>query len=297
MAFALLLMAGASTASPTSSPALLPSTPAINHNAPDGPVNVPANAPPGLNGLTAAPTAPGTAPDMNSPATNSPPITPWTPPEVMPAHARWTWETSDGKTYQNVVVTQITADTVTISHDSGVAHVPIANLPPEIQKQLNYDSNAASQIYYMLNDKLISSDGTPTSVSGTSVQFYALYYSGGWCESIHPLTPHLEEWYAKFKPAHPNFELIYVSEDRDEATMLAYIKAAKMPWPCVRFDALKHDGNGTFQGSGIEQYAGIAAPDLVLVDAGGKVLSDSFRHGIFAGIGEVIDDIERLVPP
>ena len=48
---------------------------------------------------------------------------------------------------------------------------------------------------------------------------------------------------------------------------------------------------------GIEQYAGIAAPDLVLVDAGGKVLSDSFRHGIFAGIGEVIDDIERLVPP
>ena len=72
------------------------------------------------------------------------PTKPWTPPDVMPAQPNWTWETSDGKTYQNVVVTEIEPDTVTITHSMGVAHIPIAFLTPDIQKQLHYDPVTAA---------------------------------------------------------------------------------------------------------------------------------------------------------
>jgi hypothetical protein len=62
----------------------------------------------------------------------------------MPAQTNWTWTTMDGKTYQNVVVTKIEPDTVTITHSLGVAHVDISTLPADIQKQLNYDPSAAA---------------------------------------------------------------------------------------------------------------------------------------------------------
>jgi len=45
---------------------------------------------------------------------------------------------------QNVVVTKIEPETVSITHSIGVAHVPINLLPPDIQKQLNYGPHAAS---------------------------------------------------------------------------------------------------------------------------------------------------------
>ena len=74
----------------------------------------------------------------------------------------------------------------------------------------------------------------------------------------------------RLNPAHPNFELIFVSEDHNEAAMLDYMKEMAMPWPAVRFGDLQHDGRGTFKGSGIEKYAGQGIPDLVLVDASGS---------------------------
>jgi hypothetical protein len=73
-----------------------------------------------------------------------PPVKAWAPPDVMPAQPNWTWQTSDGQTYQNVVVTKIEPETVTITHSMGVAHISMSLLPPDIQKQLNYDPVAAA---------------------------------------------------------------------------------------------------------------------------------------------------------
>jgi thiol-disulfide isomerase/thioredoxin len=248
--------------------------------------------------LTAAPvpaTPAATAPSSVSMPSPSPdPIKLWAPPDVMPAQPNWTWETSDGKTFQNVVVTKIEAETVTITHEMGAAHIPITLLPSDIQKQLNYDPHAASQPVALINDKLVSADGTPTSTPDASIQYYAIYYSAKWCPPCHTFTPRLVKWYNKFKPSHPSFELVFVSEDRSEAAMLAYMKEMSMPWPALRFSDLKHDGS--FKGSGIEKFAGDGIPDLVLVDVSGKVLSDSYQNGHhYVGPETVIKDINKLV--
>ncbi len=50
----------------------------------------------------------------------------------------------DDKTYQDVVINQIDATTVTITHSTGIAHLDIATLPADIQKQLNYDPSIAA---------------------------------------------------------------------------------------------------------------------------------------------------------
>jgi thiol-disulfide isomerase/thioredoxin len=213
----------------------------------------------------------------------------------MPAHPHWTWNTSDGNTYQDVVVTKIEPDTVIITHSLGVAHISIDLLPPDIQKQLNYSPDAASQLVALISDKLVSADGTPAGTPDASVQYYAIYYSAAWCPPCHAFTPRLVDWYKKFKPSHPNFELIFVSEDHTEAAMLGYMKDMTMPWPAVRFGNLQHDGNGTFKGSGIEQFADSGIPDLVLVDSGGKVLSDSFQNDKYVGPQAVVGDINNLI--
>jgi len=49
------------------------------------------------------------------------------------------WKTTDGKVYQDVKVIESEPDAVTILHKDGGALVPLAKLPPDIQKRFNYD--------------------------------------------------------------------------------------------------------------------------------------------------------------
>ena len=53
------------------------------------------------------------------------------------------WKTTDGKTYQNVVVVKTEPDAVTITHKDGGALVPLSTLPPDLQKKFNYDPATA----------------------------------------------------------------------------------------------------------------------------------------------------------
>jgi len=153
--------------------------------------------------------------------------------------------------------------------------------------------DAAASIFVLTQGKLISADGSPfkfpADAPAASIRYYAIYYSAQWCPPCHAFTPVLVEWYKKFKPAHPNFELIFVSDDHDKAAMFDYMKEMAMPWPAFLFEDTNQDGKG------IEKFAGSGIPDLVLVDASGKVLSDSFQNGAYVGPEAVVEDINKLV--
>ena len=151
----------------------------------------------------------------------------------------------------------------------------------------------ATSVASMLVGSLVSASGNAVPTPGPDIRYYAIYYSAQWCPPCQAFTPKLVKWYHAFKPAHPNFELIFVSEDHNESAMLDYMKEMNMPWPAVRFGALRHDGS--FKGSGIEQYAGDGIPDLVLVDSGGTVLADSFQGGSYVGPGATIGAINQRV--
>lgn len=67
------------------------------------------------------------------------------PPSPLPAQTNWTWITSDGQTFNNVIVTKVEADCVTILHHDGGARIEIAKLPADIQQKLNYDPLLAAE--------------------------------------------------------------------------------------------------------------------------------------------------------
>jgi len=76
------------------------------------------------------------------------------PPNPLPAQPNWTWMTTDGKVYKNVVIKMVEADCVTVIDEDGGGRIEIALLPPDIQKLLNYNPALAKRF----NDQRIKDD-------------------------------------------------------------------------------------------------------------------------------------------
>lgn len=119
-----------------------------------------------------------------------------------------------------------------------------------------------------------------------SPKFTALYFSAHWCPPCRLFTPKLVEWYKGFKAKHPNFELVFVSGDRDEDSMKKYIKEAGMPWPAVAFDKA--------EGEAFQQFSSDGIPYLVLIDENGKALTAKPGNE-WQSPEEVLSQIEKLV--
>ena len=60
-----------------------------------------------------------------------------------------------------------------------------------------------------------------------------------------------------------------------------------MPWPAIEYGKLANVPS-------LQKYAGRGIPDLVIVDASGKVLADSFVGGKYVGPGRVLDDLSAI---
>jgi thiol-disulfide isomerase/thioredoxin len=253
----------------------------------------------------------------------------WIAPATLPQQANWTWTTTNGKTYQGVKIVKVEADSVTILDTDGGSRVSISTLPPELQKQLNYNPKAAQQaaairdqqnaaeraqegdqtqsaapaptvqqvvsmassdsskVKSLVGASLISADGHEWNfpTRGPGVEYLAIYFSAHWCPPCRAFTPQLVTWYNGFKPKHPNFELVFVSDDHDEAGMTEYMTTMAMPWPAVAY--------GERNLSRLNKFANTGIPDLVLVDSSGKVLSDSFDGSTYLGPEHVLDDIQK----
>ena len=228
----------------------------------------------------------------------------WTPPATIPAHPNWTWHMGSGKTYENVVITDLGPTEVTFNHSLGVAHLAYTELPPDVRDELH--SNPASPtpaagstgplstMAELIDGKLVNASGQNVATPDASVKYYAIYYAAGWSPACVTFTPSLAAWYRQFKPAHPGFELIFVSEDRSEAEMYDYMNQTQMPWPAVRYSELPRT-NGSYRGPDIQQFANDGIPDLVLLDSRGKVLDDSFSGSAYLGPQGVVDYISRNV--
>ena len=53
--------------------------------------------------------------------------------------------TNDGTVYKNAKITNHTPADVTIVHQSGIAHVPLSEMPAEVQSQFIYDPEKSAR--------------------------------------------------------------------------------------------------------------------------------------------------------
>jgi nucleoredoxin len=121
------------------------------------------------------------------------------------------------------------------------------------------------------------------------IKYWAFYYSASWCPPCRAFTPRLVDFYNSFKPSHPDFELIFVSCDNSDSDAVGYMKMDSMPWPAVGYAEI---ANPALEA---KKYSCPYIPCLVLVDANGNVLSNTFENGQYTGPNHVVDDIARMV--
>jgi nucleoredoxin len=118
-------------------------------------------------------------------------------------------------------------------------------------------------------------------------QIYGLYFSAHWCPPCRKFTPQLVAYYDQIAHDHPEFEIIFVSADRSAEDMATYMRESGMPWPAIEYAKLANV-------PALQKYVGRGIPDLVIVDASGKVLADSFVGGKYVGPGKVLDELSAI---
>ena len=120
-----------------------------------------------------------------------------------------------------------------------------------------------------------------------SKKLIALYFAANWCPACRQFTPQLVEYYNRVKAERPEFEIILVSGDPSAAGMEAHIRSGRMPWPAVGFEKLPGK-------EALKKYGGQSIPCLVLLDASGKVLADTFEGKTRVGPEKVLATLDAI---
>lgn len=113
-------------------------------------------------------------------------------------------------------------------------------------------------------DTLLGKEGTlPTS--SLEGKIVGLYFSAHWCAPCREFTPQLAAKYTEVIKQGHNFEIIFISLDRDERAALSYF--ATMPWKMLPYE--DRDSESELS----DKYDLSGVPNLVLLDTDGSVLS------------------------
>ncbi|CAP21861.1 Protein CBG00406 [Caenorhabditis briggsae] len=106
-----------------------------------------------------------------------------------------------------------------------------------------------------------------------------VYFSAGWCGSCKFLTPKLKKFYnaVKESEAGKNLEIVWVSQDKEEAHLEEYYEKNLPDWPYIPF------GDENMKKLA-EKCKAAVIPVLKLVDSDGNVVHDRVRADVEAGI-------------
>jgi len=137
-------------------------------------------------------------------------------------------------------------------------------------------------LVYSKGKRLVDFEPEPTD----NPKYFAFYQSAQWCPPCRTFTPKLVDFYKKQKRRGNPVELIFISSDRSEDAMAEYMDEYDMPWPAFAYGENKD----------IVQRNGKGIPSLIVTDANGKKLLDSYDSaGKFIGPTNVMDELEKLL--
>lgn len=119
------------------------------------------------------------------------------------------------------------------------------------------------------------------------IDYFLVYFGAHWCPNCKKLTPKLTDFYNQQRARHDNFEIIFVSADKDERAMLQFMKGYKMPWPALKFGEHK-------QIASLKALAGRGYPCIAIVDARGNLLAHSYGEDRAGTYVEPLKLVEKL---
>jgi len=121
----------------------------------------------------------------------------------------------------------------------------------------------------LVGPTLKDANGEVKTEDALNGKIVGLYFSAHWCPPCRGFTPNLAKIYNDIKGAGKNFEIVFVSSDRDEATFDEY--RGEMPWLAIPFEDRTSKANlsSKFKVRGI--------PTLVLLDESGNLITTDGR--------------------
>ncbi len=144
-----------------------------------------------------------------------------------------------------------------------------------------------ADIVKQLKGGLQNAKGEKVSADVVGAKKYTLvYYSAHWCPPCRKFTPELVKWY---NADHKDYEVVFVSSDKNNEKMLKYMSETKMPWV------------GTVKGSDAEKALqkfqnGRGIPCLILLDENGKRISSSYNdQGKYTGPATAYKHLQTLL--
>jgi thiol-disulfide isomerase/thioredoxin len=139
-----------------------------------------------------------------------------------------------------------------------------------------------------LASAVIDHNGEPATANhALNTDYLLLYFSAHWCAPCRGFTPKLVEYYNK-NLGGQLFQVLFVSNDRSDREMQAYMKEAAMPWPAVIYHS---EAKKTLE----KVYSGQGIPRLVLLDRSGSVVADSFKGQTYLGPNHVLEELDSLL--
>jgi len=133
-----------------------------------------------------------------------------------------------------------------------------------------------------LGEVFLKQDGSTVGKEAIAGKTLGLYFSAHWCPPCKGFTPVLKEFYNAYKAKDPNFEIIFVSSDREESGMLDYFKNDHGDYLALPYDRrqAKSDLSSMFGVEGI--------PTFTVCSADGQTLNANARAKVTAGAEAVL---------
>lgn len=171
-----------------------------------------------------------------------------------------------------------------------IAETEAAHAAMEAQKRNPAAAGQTINILDMLEGRLIRlEEGILRNIESADIRdtkVFAFYHSAMSNSQSRVFTPMLVIAYRELKAIYPEFEVIFVSSDKDDFNMKRYVKDYKMPWPVVRFDAID---------SSVQQWASSSIPWLAVVNEKGQPLTLNAKDKQYTPPEKVVDAIRYIL--
>ncbi|MFP6854906.1 MAG: thioredoxin family protein [Opitutales bacterium] len=122
----------------------------------------------------------------------------------------------------------------------------------------------------LLPEKLMDSDGNDVSREQLAGKTIGFYFSAHWCPPCRTFTPSL----VKFRDTNQkDFEIVFVSSDKNPAAQMAYMKETKMKW-------LTMPHRGKDANALAKKYGVRGIPALIIVSSDGETITKNGRSDV-----------------